>query len=286
MIDEYSRFPWAFPCKDMVASTVIKCLSDLFSIFGLAAFIHSDNGPLLVCEELRTFLLGIGVAYSNTSVYNPRGNGQCERFNGTIWKSAQLAMKTKNLQQSQWESVLPSVLHSLRTLVCTSTNQTPHERLFNFRRKIISGHALPKWLLQKGPVLLRNHNRQSKYDDICEEVELVNVTPTYAQIKLASGREQTVSLRDLAPLPQPERSDQSAVELSPPDAHQPLNDPKLVPSRLDANNHELPSSSVEATSELAVSPPVVQVPQSEPTVPIRRSDRVRKQTEFFESALW
>jgi len=45
VIDEYSRFPFAFPCKDMTAFTVARCLDELFTLCGTASFIHSDNGP-------------------------------------------------------------------------------------------------------------------------------------------------------------------------------------------------------------------------------------------------
>ena len=75
VIDEYSRFPFVFPCPDMTASTVIKCLTLLFSVFGMPAFIHSDHGPSLVCQELQEFLTGKGVAMSHTTTYNPAGNG-------------------------------------------------------------------------------------------------------------------------------------------------------------------------------------------------------------------
>ena len=34
IIDEYSQFLFAFPCEDVSAHTVIKCLSTLFSVFG------------------------------------------------------------------------------------------------------------------------------------------------------------------------------------------------------------------------------------------------------------
>jgi hypothetical protein len=179
VVDEYSRFPFAFPCKDMTSVTVIKCLTSIFATFGLAGFIHSDNFTSLISKELHDYFLSLGVAYSNSAVYNPRGNGQCERYNGTIWKCVQLALKSKKLEKSQWENVLPNALHSIRTLVCTSTNQTPHERLFSFQRRTVSGHSLPTWLLQKGPALLKKHVRSSKYDDLCEEVELVHVNTCY-----------------------------------------------------------------------------------------------------------
>ena len=48
LIDEYSRFPFAFSCSRMDASTVIACLSKVFSLFGLCAFILI--GALLSCH--------------------------------------------------------------------------------------------------------------------------------------------------------------------------------------------------------------------------------------------
>ena len=139
----------------MESSTVIACLTSLFSMFGLAGYIHSDNGPSLISQELRSFLLTLGIGCSNSAPYNPRGNGQVERYNGTIWKSVQLGLRSSDLKGSQWEIMLPSALHSIRTLVCVSTNQTPHERLFNFQRRTVTGHSLPSWLVQKGSALLR-----------------------------------------------------------------------------------------------------------------------------------
>ena len=44
VIDEYSRFPFAFPMKDWSTSSVIKCLSVLFTLFGPPKSIHSDRG--------------------------------------------------------------------------------------------------------------------------------------------------------------------------------------------------------------------------------------------------
>jgi hypothetical protein len=66
---------------------------------------------------------------------------------------------------------------------------------------IVTRYSITTWLLQKGPALLKKHVRSSKYDDLCEEVELVHVNPCYAQVRTVSGQEKTVSLRDLAPLP-------------------------------------------------------------------------------------
>ena len=156
IVDEFSRYPFAFPVRDMVTPTVIKCLVQLFSLFGLPGYVHSDRGPSLISEELKSFLHSRGIATSRTSSYNPQGNGQVERYNGIIWKSVSLALESRGLPQSNWELVLPDALHSVRSLLCTATNCTPHERLFSYQRRSSSGHSVPSWLNSGDRAYLRN----------------------------------------------------------------------------------------------------------------------------------
>ena len=185
----------------MESHTVIACLEKIFALAGTCAFLHSDRGSSLISEETRNRLLRNGVAYSNSSRYNPRGNGQVERFNGVIWTSIKLALRERNLPDSYFESVLSIALHSQRSLLCTATNATPHEKMFSFPRRSGTGDSLPSWLLDSGLVLVRNHARRSKYSPLVSKVELVDVNPAFAKVRFPCGRESSVSLRDLAPSP-------------------------------------------------------------------------------------
>lgn len=200
VIDEFSRFPFAFPCRDVSANTVIKCLTQLFALFGLPAYVHSDRGSAFMSAELRQFLTRHGVCTSRTTPYNPRGNSQCERYNGIVWNSVCLAIQSRGLKMSAWETVLPDALHSIRSLLCTATNATPHERLFTYQRRSSSGQSLPTWLSDPGTVLLKRHVRQSKYEPLVEPVHLIEANPHYAHVRFPDGREDTVSVRDLAPM--------------------------------------------------------------------------------------
>ena len=105
----------------------------------MPSYVHSDRASDFIRTQTREYLHNRGVATSKTSRYNPRGNGQAERFNGTIWKAVTLALKSKDLPLSSWECVLPDALHSIRSLLCTATNCTPHERMFSFQRKSTAG---------------------------------------------------------------------------------------------------------------------------------------------------
>ena len=198
VVDEFSRFPFALPCTDVSSASVIAHLQNLFSIFGMPAYIHSDRGSAFMSCELKSFLSSLGIATSRTTAYNPRGNGQVERYNGIIWKTVQLSLNSKKLPIERWEEVLQQALHSIRSLLCTAINCTPHERMFSHPRRSFYGSSVPTWLSQPGPVLMRNHIR-NKYEPIVQQVDLIEANPSYAFVRLPDGRETSVSLRHLAP---------------------------------------------------------------------------------------
>lgn len=199
IVDEYSRFPFAFPSSDMTSSTVIKHLSELFSVFGLPSYIHSDRGSSFISQDIKSFLHSKGVATSHSTPYNPQGNGQVESYNGIIWRTVMLNLRTNRMDVKQWEHALPQALNSIRSLLCTSTNTTPHERMFHHPRKTGSTIALPTWLTTPGPVLLKKHVRNNKYEPLVEEVQLIDSNPSYARVQFRDGRQSTVSLKHLAP---------------------------------------------------------------------------------------
>ena len=167
IVDEFPRFPFAYPCSNVSSQTVIECLLQLFSIFGM-----HDRGASFMSSEVKQFLHSKEVVASRTTSVNPRGNGQCERYNVIIWKTMMLALRSLNLSLTRWKTVLPDALHSMRSLLSTATNTTPHERLFQYQCKTSTGHSVPIWLTTPEPILVRRHQRHSKYDSLVEEAEL------------------------------------------------------------------------------------------------------------------
>ena len=154
-----SRFPFAFPCKNTSIETIQKCLLQLFSLFGMPNYIHSDMGSSLISNELHNYLLSYNVAMSQSAPYNPRRNRQVERYNFIIWKTVNLALSSQNLNDKQWELVLPDALHWIRTL-CTSRNAIPHEWFFKFQRKSTTGQAVPTWLSEPGKIFVKKHQKK------------------------------------------------------------------------------------------------------------------------------
>ena len=198
IVDEFSRYPFSYACPDMSSATVIKCFKNLFSMFGSPSYIHTDQGSSFMSRELKQFLLSRNVSTSRSTPYHPEGNGQVEKTNSTIWKTITLALKSRDLPSNCWQEILPDALDSIRSLLCTATNRTPHERLFLFQRHSTQGSTVPTWLTDSETALLRRHVR-NKNDPLVDEVEVLHVNPKIVHVRTPSGEEKTVNIRDLAP---------------------------------------------------------------------------------------
>ena len=203
IVDEYSRFPFTLPCSNMETQTVIACLSRVFMLFGLCACAHSDRGSSFMSRNFVSYMNNLGIATSKCiiRVYNPRGNGQCEKYNDVIWSAIKLSLKTRSLPISQWETVLAEALDSIRSLLCKSTNSTPHERFLKFQRRSALGTSVTSWLNDGAKVLVKRHVRSSKCEPLVDEAEIIHATPSYAHVRLQNGREANVALHDIAPAP-------------------------------------------------------------------------------------
>ena len=273
IIDEFSRFPFAFSVNEMTTEVVIKCLCSLFCLVGMPESIHSDRGKAFVSAQFKQFLYERGIALTHSSPYNPRGNSQIERLNGTIWRTIELTLKGRGLETKGWEQVLPDSLHSIRSLLCTSTNKTPHERFYAFSRKSSFGTSMPSWLMSPGNVLLRRHVRASKYEPHVDEVELIDANPDYATIRHPSGRESNVSLRDLAPLPS---CDGKANGFTPPREAFPVSPPEDSSMDLPSSNEAEPEKNSEDSHVRERSEGPSLESHEQERLPLRRSQRNRR----------
>ena len=117
-----------------------------------------------------------------------------------MWNAVELALKNCNLPIFKWDILLSEALHAIRSLLCTATNETRHERFLKFNRHSMLGSSVPTWLHKPGPVLLKQHVCSSKYEPIVDKVELIHAIPSYARVRLPGGREATESLCDVAPI--------------------------------------------------------------------------------------
>ena len=108
--------------------------------------------------------------------------------------------------------------------------------MFNFTRKSTSGKSIPSWV-KPGPIYVKNHTRKTKYDAPVSPATLLHANPSYAHVRLPSGVETTVSMRDIARQPNNENIlDHSLIsdDLNP-----------AVSNQLETHESSVPTSAVE-----------------------------------------
>ena len=103
VIDEFSRYPFAFSVSRITTKVAINCLKQLFTLFGPPSYVHSDRDSAFESQEFINFLQSWNIYKSRTSPYHPAGNGQIERFNGIIWKTIIMRLRQSKKSIENWE---------------------------------------------------------------------------------------------------------------------------------------------------------------------------------------
>ena len=146
-------------------------------------------------------------------------------------------LHSRRFSEEAWENVLQDALHSTKSLLCTSTNSTPHDRFFQFHRRSMLGKSIPSWLLNPGPVF-QNFVR-NKGDPLCNKAELIETNSKFSHVRFKDGKECTVSTKDLAPKPcLDSASDNNDLQASVPDD----NTETEIATNLDEQQPEITSN--------------------------------------------
>ena len=82
----------------------------------------------------------------------------------------------------------------------TTTNATPHKRLFSYQWQTLSEHSLPTWFSTLSAVVLYHQVDTSKYKPLADEVYLLEANPQYVHVRFTDEHESMLSVRDLAPV--------------------------------------------------------------------------------------
>ena len=294
VIDEYSRFPFAIPLKDICAQSVIRSLKSIFSLCGTPGFIHSDRGTQFMSADFDKFCADTGIAHSRTTPYNPKGNGQCERLNGTVWKGVVCTLHFRGLQPDRWEDILPDVLASIRALICTSTQETPHERFFGFKRRAPAKWNLPSWLAPGHPVYVKSFVR-NKGDPIVQPAEVVEpLNNQFTRIRRHNGAVDTVSSSMLSRgsvVPNPRRRSSLPHPVNVQEKPQEGSDVIADTSIMDNNAQTLETLAPGSQQDVCMprtgeeSPPVISQPREPAGQSTRHSGRVRRLPECLRSTV-
>ncbi len=79
--DAFSKWPEAFALKDIDTLTIVQTLErEIFARYGYPDAIHSDQGPQFMAKLFKQLQPQLGIKVTDTTGYNPKGNGQVERM--------------------------------------------------------------------------------------------------------------------------------------------------------------------------------------------------------------
>lgn len=141
LVDSFSKWPEIMIVNDVSCKTVIMCLRKIFSRFGVAKTVVSDNGTGFVGEESRAYLDKIGCKHLTIAPYHPKSNGLAERMVQTI-KSY---LKVTLTSFSKFQEMIDKFLFIYRLISCNTTGASPSKlmlgRQMNSNLQLISNMA-------------------------------------------------------------------------------------------------------------------------------------------------
>ncbi|MEW8547871.1 MAG: DDE-type integrase/transposase/recombinase [Candidatus Thiodiazotropha sp.] len=122
--DHFTKNIEIVPVKDMTAEVcAVKLLNEVISRWGCPISIHSDQGRTYESSIFQELCRMLEIRKTRTSVRNPRGNGQVERFNRTLLCMIKAYLRG---EQKEWDLHLGCLAGAYRATPNESTRMTPN----------------------------------------------------------------------------------------------------------------------------------------------------------------
>jgi transposase InsO family protein len=125
--DQFTRWPMAYPLRNMSAKAVCEALLQVFMTFSIPKVISSDCGSNFTSSLTREFLARLGVSPVFNTPGHPEASGVVERCNATL--KAMIA-KLVHQEPQGWWNLLPFVLWALREVPNETTGVAPFTLLY------------------------------------------------------------------------------------------------------------------------------------------------------------
>lgn len=128
IIDSFSKWPEIFKTKSTTASFTVNKFREIFSRFGMADVIVSDNGTQFTAELFCNFMKMNRIQHILIAPGHPASNGQAENTVKTIKKSIYANLKDE--KPDDFDVIVARFLFDYRNTKHCTTGETPAKIMF------------------------------------------------------------------------------------------------------------------------------------------------------------
>jgi transposase InsO family protein len=158
--DHFTKWVEVFAVPNQTATTCAeKILNEVIARYGCPYNLHSDQGRNYVSRIFVDICKLLDIRKTRSSPYNPRCNGQTERFNKTLVRMIKAYLKG---QEKDWDRFLGCLAGAYRATVHESTGYTPNMLMLG--REV----RLPAQILYTSP---NNAEEFDSYSDYVEKLK-------------------------------------------------------------------------------------------------------------------
>lgn len=125
--DLFTKWVELYPIPDQQAKTIADKLIDLISRFSIPKEILSDQGANFQSQLLAELTSFFGIRKLRTTPYNPRCNGEVEKFNSTLGELLRCHLQERS---KDWDEMLPLVADAYRKSEHSTTKFSPFQLVY------------------------------------------------------------------------------------------------------------------------------------------------------------
>lgn len=127
VMDSATRYPEAFPLRNITTKTILKPLLNMFTSKGIPKQIQTDQGTNFTSQAFQRVLKELGVEHLTSSAYHPQSQGCLERYHQTL---KQMLRKYCLEEDGSWDEGIDWLLFAYRESVQESLGVSPFELVY------------------------------------------------------------------------------------------------------------------------------------------------------------
>jgi hypothetical protein len=128
MVDYYTKWSEAYAISDSKAEKVANAImGEWIARHGVPLSLHCDNSQEFSSNVLKEIRELLNIKGTFITPYRQKGNGLCERINGTIETILKCMIRE---QRHEWDIALPYALMAYRSTPHSSTNLSPNMMVY------------------------------------------------------------------------------------------------------------------------------------------------------------